>query len=340
MIPDPKIALLIFLAIAAIAFLIGYLIKSGFWKSNFKGGYQLKTQTEDVLKQLYHVQYSGKKATLNAMAGALKINDKKLVALIEYMSALELIKVSGEIISLTDEGKDYALKIIRIHRLWEKYLSEKTGIHKSEWHKRAEKMEHALSPEETEKLYQQLGNPRYDPHGDPIPTKTGEIASLSGTPLCNLEENSQAKIIHIEDEPAVIYKQIIDKKLHIGQHIKMLELDEHKVTFTSEGETYSLSNIVASNIGVKIPDTEEIFEDQRVRLSALEVGEKAKVVGISRECRGASRRRLLDFGFINGATIETSMNSPMKEPKAYMIKNTLIALRNDQADLILIEKIA
>lgn len=335
---DPKITLLIFFSVVAI---IAIIIKTGVWKRNFRNQTDLrKTEVEDILKQLYHVEYSGRKATLNAMAGALKLSDRKLVELIEYMSTLHFIRVKDNTIYLTASGKDYALKIIRVHRLWEKYLSEKTGIHKSEWHERAEKMEHSMTTEEAEVLYQELGSPRFDPHGDPIPLKSGEIIDTIGTPLSGAKPNTVAKITHIEDEPEVIYKQIIDQKLHIGQQIRLIDGNDNVVKFQSEGELYELSSIVASNIGVKPLTDEEEFEDQKVRLSSLKEGETAKILGISRECRGASRRRLLDLGFINGTLIENQLDGPMKEPKAYLIKNTLIALRNDQADLILIEKIA
>ncbi|MEP0367457.1 MAG: metal-dependent transcriptional regulator [Cyclobacteriaceae bacterium] len=332
--PNPLIALLTFFLLVLIAVLI---VRSKFWKKTSNPD-QRKTEVEDILKQLYHVEYSKRKATLNAMAGALKISDSKLVDLIEYMTSLNLIQVNDNAIFLTESGRDYALRIIRVHRLWEKYLSEKTGIHKSEWHQRAEDMEHNLTTDEAEELYRSLGSPRFDPHGDPIPMKSGEIIETNSIPLSGLEADVYARISHIEDEPEVIYRQIIAKKLHIGQQLVVKSSDDNQVKFKSEGQNYELSIIVASNISVKSLTKEETYEAEAVRLSTLIMGEKAKVLGISRECRGANRRRLLDLGFIKGATIENSMDGPMKEPKAYKIKNTLIALRNDQADLILIEK--
>lgn len=340
MTPNPIIALAIFAGIVLLLSAIYSAYQTGFWKMNFRKRNELKTRIEDILKQLYHVEYGGKRATLNAMAGALKIEYDQLVPLIESMSTSGLIHVQGDSIRLTDEGKDYALKIIRVHRLWEKYLSEKTGIHKSEWHQRAEKMEHTLTQEQADDLYQKLGSPRYDPHGDPIPTRSGEIIESNSQPLCSLSVGDIAKIIHIEDEPPVIYKQIIKEKLHIGQQLKVVKSSENNTTFESEGVKHKLSHIIASNIGVKTLNEQEVYEGRMVRLSSLKLGEKAKVIGISRECRGANRRRLMDFGFINGTIIETEMVSPSREPKAYLIKNTLIALRNDQADLILIEKVA
>lgn len=335
MIPDPKIALLIFCGLVGLSYLF-YSTDAFKWLINRNE--RMKMEIEDVLKQLYHVEYSGRKASLNAMAGALKINDRRLVNLIEHMSGMGLISIHQNTIALTNDGKDYALRIIRVHRLWEKYLSEKTGIDKSEWHKRAEKMEHRMDEDATEALYQSLGSPRYDPHGDPIPTLSGEIIDTIGQPLSGLSIGQNAKITHLEDEPDVIYKQLLDEKLHMGQYLTIKEVNEHVVTFMSEGREITLSTIVASNVGVKPLTTEEEAEASKIRLSELQAGEKATVVGISRECRGAARRRLMDLGFIKGTPIKTGLNGPMKEPKAYLIKNTLIALRNDQADLILIEK--
>ena len=158
-------------------------------------------------------------------------------------------------------------------------------------------------------------------------------------PLSGLADNAMATIVHLEDEPEVIYKQIVEKKLHIGSQIKITSSDDHEVKFYSEGSEYALSPIIASNISVKELSEKEIFEEKIVRLSSLEPGEKAMISSISPECRGENRRRLLDLGFVTGSMIETEFESPMKEPKAYSIRNTIIALRDDQSDLILIKKV-
>ena len=334
---DPLIALLVFFGLVLLSGLIWWVRKSNLFMKD--PALKEKTLIEDILKQLYHVEYSGRTASLNDMAGALKIKDSQLVALIEVMANMDLIRIDQSTLILTGPGRDYALKIIRVHRLYEKYLSEKTGIDKLEWHDRAEKMEHRLTSEETEQLDRALGSPRYDPHGDPIPTASGEIIDSPWQPLTAFKVGTLARIVHIEDEPEVIYKQIVAKKLHIGSQVKVLRADEHQFSFFSEGTTYNFSPIVATNINVVELNELEVFEEKAERLSTLDEGEKAKILGISSECRGASRRRLLDLGFIEGTQIETEFISPMKEPRAFLIKNTLIALRNDQSDLILIEKI-
>lgn len=333
---NPGLALTIFFGSLALLFL---LQKLKVWKALFANReHKQKALIEDVLKQLFHVEYSKRTASLNDMAGALKIANDKLVAVVEKMSVDNLIEIAESTIRLTPTGRDYALRIIRVHRLWEKHLSERTGIDKSEWHHLAERKEHVLTPEQGEKLYQELGSPRFDPHGDPIPTESGELMESDRQSLPSMTAGMQGSIVHIEDEPEVIYKQIIKKKLHIGSKLKILSTDENQVQFFCEGNEYSLSLIVASNIHVHELNKEELLEESQVRLSSLNGGENASVVGISSECRGASRRRLLDLGFIKGTPIKVEYPGPMKNPKAYLIKNTLIALRNDQAELILIEK--
>lgn len=297
-----------------------------------------KAQVEDILKQLYHVEAGGKSAGMIDLSGVLNISQKQMFGLIEEMIGMDLIQTKNEKIMLTQTGQDYALRIIRVHRLWEKYLSEKTGISKIEWHDRAEEKEHQLTSEQAESLYEELGRPRFDPHGDPIPTELGQVVEIKTKPLSSLRKGVAGRIKHIEDEPEVIYKQIIARKLHVGSQLKVIDSNDHQVKFYSEGNEYTLPSIVACNISVLELSEEEIFEDSKVRLSSLGEGEKARILGISSECRGAARRRLMDLGFIKGTEIETEYEGPNSNPKAYKLRNTLIALRNDQADLVLIEK--
>ena len=297
-----------------------------------------KSITEDLLKQLYNITSSRKTTDFRMLSGALKIPERKKLKIFESMTQKGLIQISDKYVKLTDTGKNYALSIIRIHRLWEKYLSEKTGFDKSLWHDLAEAKEHQLSKEEAEDLYEELGRPRFDPHGDPIPTALGEMIAETGTSIVGIPKGKVAKIIHIEDEPRSVYRQIIKEKLHIGAHIKILASEDDYIDFESEGQSIKLSTVVASNIQVMLLTTQEVYEEGKVRLSSLIEGEHATILGISTECRGANRRRLLDLGFIKGTVLTLEYMGPRQNPRAYRLRNTLIALRNDQAELILIEK--
>lgn len=333
----PTLSLIIFFSVAALIAVVVRVIRSPWFVNQFR-----LTESdikEDILKQLYHVAQSHHTASLSAMAGALQMSNKRLVKMVEALSKEKLLQVNDQQLTLTDAGRARAIQIVRSHRLWEKYLSENTGFEKSEWHQLAEEKEHKLSAEETEALSQRLGNPRFDPHGDPIPTSMGEIETPDWKPLPSYPAGSFVKIEHLEDEPRAIYDTLLEEKLHMGARIQLLKVDEQVVEFRSEGRVHRLSPIVASSIHVQPLTESEVLEEGVVRLSALEPGEKARVVGISSECRGANRRRLLDLGFVNGSTVEVEFESPLKEPRAFNVRNTLIALRDNQADLILIEKV-
>jgi DtxR family Mn-dependent transcriptional regulator len=108
--------------------------------------------------------------------------------------------------------------------------------------------------------------------------------------------------------------------------------------FYAEGEEFKLAPVVASNITVQVYEKEDVIEQDLVRLSSLKEDESAKVLGISKECRGEARRRLLDLGFVKGSPISIDLISPLKNPKAYLVKGTSIALRDNQASKILIKK--
>ena len=333
----PGSSLLIFIVIISLIYFSWRLYNTPWFIQNIL--HTRKEQIEDILKQLFHVEQSGKAASFQAMAGALSMSNKKLVRLVEEMSTRGLLRIEDEKLLLTEIGRDYAVRIVRVHRLWEKYLSENTGFHPSEWHDIAEKKEHQLSREQAKQLSDVLGHPRFDPHGDPIPTDKGEIITPEWTPLPALSENQVARIVHIEDEPETIYKHIISRKLHRGSQLRVISSTDKHVLFESEGIKHRLSPIVASNINVEPLSQQEMYEAGTVRLTSLEPGEKGKILTINSESRGAARRRLLDLGFVNGSEVQVAFENPLKEPKAYLIRNTLVALRNSQSDHILIEKI-
>ena len=94
-----------------------YLIKNALVQNE-------KTNIEDVLKQLYHIEYQGKTADLHTLSGVLKMDYKHLIKLITTMESNDLVTSFENEIQLLQTGRDYALKVIRVHRLWEKYLSE------------------------------------------------------------------------------------------------------------------------------------------------------------------------------------------------------------------------
>tara|TARA_R110000823_G_scaffold13205_12_gene43756 strand:- start:355 stop:1377 length:1023 start_codon:yes stop_codon:yes gene_type:complete len=335
---NPTIALAVFFALSILAYLLFRPNKGWFWLIRNNSVSNDKIVVEDVLKLLYHNENADKHLNINDIIRTLKYNDKIILECINKMSDHELISIQGDSVKLTKSGSDYALRIVRAHRLWEKFLAEKTGFKESEWHERAERMEHELSKVDTDILSSQLGNPQFDPHGDPIPTNTGKIAKIKGIPVSELPIGTIGRIVHIKDKPEIIYKQILAENIHIGSVIRIMEKTPARIEFHSEGEAFVLAPIMAGNITVSVLEKDVVFEENLARLSILKENETAKIIGISKEIRGDSRRRLLDLGFVKGAEVKIDLLNPLGDPKAFLIKGTSIALRHNQASKILIQK--
>ena len=296
--------------------------------------YTLRERMEDALKHLYDYEQKHLVSTGESLSGVLGISRDDAAELITRLQTLGLTRSESNGIRLTEEGRAYALRVIRVHRLWERYLADTTGVAETDWHREAERMEHRVSSTEAEALAAQMGNPRFDPHGDPIPTAGGDLPSRRGESLVSLRAGEGARVIHIEDEPTSVYAQLVSEGIAPGLTIRLIDSSPEGVRIESGGKSIQLPHVVAANITVVPLADEEIPEEPYESLSAIAPGEEARVVGIAPACRGVQRRRLLDLGIIPGTRIAALMKSAGGDPVAYEIRGATIALRNSQAQWI------
>lgn len=298
-----------------------------------------RVRTEDAIKYIHKCEMKGQGPTVESIAGVLNLGLDETTELLERIQANGLLQLEGDAIRLSAKGRQSALHIIRAHRLWERYLAEETGFDEAEWHGRAEQFEHMMTPAQADELAYHLGNPTYDPHGDPIPTAEGEIVSHGGQSLTSLPMDQPAQIVHLEDEPEVVYAQLMAEGLHLGMVVRVIESTPERIRFWADGDEHLLAPIVARNISVR-PLTAEVTAEpsEGDHLGMLLLGETAEVAGISAACRGGERRRFLDLGILPGTKISAEMRSAGGDPTAYQIRGALIALRQDQAKLIKIKK--
>lgn len=297
--------------------------------------------TEDALKHIHKCEMKGRRPTVESLAGALQVPRDRVAQLLTQMEQLGLLTSRGGELHLTAAGRNAALHIIRAHRLWERYLADQTGYSEADWHGQAERLEHTLEPAEVEELAAQLGHPTHDPHGDPIPDAAGRFVAHGGQPLTALPVDTPAQIVHIEDEPEVVYAQLAAEGLYPGMAVRLIEVTPQRVRFWANGDEHVLAPLLAANISVvpRPAEAEARREEAEARppampLSALRLGEQAEVVGISPRCRGPERRRFMDLGILPGTVVTAELVSPSGDPTAYRIRDALIALRKEQADLI------
>lgn len=306
------------------------------WKRNRKNNE--KVLLEDTLKHIYDCEYNSTDCTLNSICGYLSVSHSQSSKILAKLEEADLVKRSGVKINLTDEGKQYALKIIRIHRLWEKHLADNTSIREEDWHNLAELEEHNLTDEEVKRLAAKLGNPLKDPHGDPIPNEVGEIPEQIGIELSQISEGELVRICHIEDQPKEIYSKITNLGLYPGMPIKIIEKSAKNIKVISEGEKIEIAQGFVMNIQViPVGKDEEILEFKDT-LSSVTVGEEVTIVRLSKSLRGQQRRRLLDLGIVPGTKIKARLKSLSGDPTAYDVRGTTIALRKNQSDKIFISR--
>ena len=293
-----------------------------------------RVRLEHALKHLYECEYARQPAALAGLAKALAMGRDRAARLVERLKALGLVERDPERLGLTPEGRSYALRVIRVHRLWERHLAERTGLSAWEWHEQADRMEHTMTAAEADALAAELGHPLFDPHGDPIPTSDGAMPERRGVPLTELEPGTSAMIIHVEDEPRAVYAQLVAARLFPGVMVRVLERTDERLRVEAELQEHVLAPVVAANLTVE--PLVELPEPRPAdgRLSSLAIGQEDVVLGISPACHGIERRRLLDLGIVPGTVIRAELESMGGDPVAYRIRGAMIALRRDQADWI------
>lgn len=336
--PDPVTALFWFAVVLAVAAVLLWPRRGLVARALRLRRASERVQIEDALKHLVNCELAGTPATPVSLAGALEVSRARAheVGARLVASGFAIAGESG--LELTDTGRGYALRILRTHRLLERFFADRTGLRPSEWHDLAETREHALSPAETEALAARLGDPTVDPHGDPIPSAGGRMPPPRGLSLAMLEPGATATVVHLEDEPESVYRHLVALGFHPAVPVKVLARDEQTIEVLVGGRQARLEVAQAQAVTVaRVPEVAGhtvLFE----RLDSLRPGERAEVIQIAPSVQGAQRRRLLDLGVLPGTEVEAVMQSAGGDPVAYRIRGALIALRAAQAQGIYIRR--
>ncbi len=338
--PDPVRALLIFGAVALIA-AVAFWPRAGlFWRARRLVRMTERVSREDALKHLTNCELAGRRGSIESLGGALEVSRGRAHQLLGRLTAQGLVTTDGGGIALTAEGRQYGMRMLRAHRLLERWFADRTGIAPGEWHERAEQEEHRLSAAEADHLAASLGNPLMDPHGDPIPSGAGVLPPSTGISLAALPPGATATVVHLEDEPAEAYDRLRALGLNPLVPVKVLGTDARSIRLLVAGREQQLDAALAGHVTVEPSAERDTHTILLERLDVLRPGESARVALIAPAVQGPERRRLLDLGVIPGTVVTAELSSPSGDPVAYRIRGALIALRRQQAGGILISKVA
>ncbi len=196
-----------------------------------------RTNKKDAGTNELAAHLSIKPATANDMLKKLK--EKKMIDYEKYGKS-----------SLTKEGRKKAIEVIRKHRLWETFLFEKLEFSWDEVHEVAEQLEHIRSAKLVDKLDRFLNFPAFDPHGDSIPDKKGEMKLLSKKTLDEEEIGHQCTMIAVKDNTAAFLQYVDRVGLGINKKIKVIDKQTYDdlIEIEVNGERSSVSPKFASNI--------------------------------------------------------------------------------------------
>jgi DtxR family Mn-dependent transcriptional regulator len=298
-----------------------------------------RERIEDALKILLDHQWEKRPASPESLAASLHLSGADTLRLITRIEAQKLAHTSGNELVLTAEGERLALQVMRAHRLWERYLADEARMPLEQIHHEAHRMEHGMTPEQVDELDAALGHPLRDPHGDPIPTRSGQTISSCSTPLTAWPVGQPARIVHLEDEPPIAYAQILAEGLRLSQTVRILEALPERYTLTDGENEYRLAPAVAANVCVEpLPELPALPADT-VSLAELRDRAEAEIVALHDECQGFTRRRFLDLGLTPGTAIYPELTNAFGDPRAYRVRGTLVALRKDQAAQIWVKPI-
>lgn len=155
----------------------------------------LTRSAEDYLKAIYHLTSGGAAASTNELAQALDLAPASVSGMLRRLAEQRLVDHEPyRGVTLADEGRRIALRMLRRHRLIEAYLVAHLGYTWDTVHEEAERLEHAVSDTLVERMAQVLGDPQEDPHGDPIPGPDGSLAEMVYVPLAELGVGDEAEI--------------------------------------------------------------------------------------------------------------------------------------------------
>jgi DtxR family Mn-dependent transcriptional regulator len=211
---------------------------------------------EEYLKAIYHLSaQKEQKVGTSELADHLSNKPASVTDMIKKLAAKELVYYKKSYgVSLTPGGEQEALKIIRKHRLWETFLVNTLKFGWEEVHEIADELEHIQSEILINKLEAFLEYPRFDPHGDPIPNREGQMPEAQTLPLSEVEAAREASFVSVAIDQASFLQYLDRIQLQIGDVIRVQEREafDGSLRISVHDKDMHISRKVAENIFVRL----------------------------------------------------------------------------------------
>lgn len=208
---------------------------------------------QDYLKAIYKLQ-KGSPVPTTDIAKDLDVSGASVTGMLKRLSGMGLVDYNSyKGVMLTEKGEKVALHIIRHHRLLELYLKEMLGFSLDKVHDEACRLEHYISEEFSDRIDELLGNPKFDPHGHPIPTKEGKVYPHKEVPLSEAELGVELTISRLSDNDPKFLNYLEKMDLMPNKQVKLLDRAPFNgpITIKHNGEDKIIGQELARNIYVE-----------------------------------------------------------------------------------------
>ena len=210
---------------------------------------------ENYLKAILSLSLQGEElVSTNSIAAEMNTSAASVSDMLKKLQEKKLIiykKYKG--VALNKQGKSIAVNILRKHRLWETFLVKKLDFNWDEVHEVAEQLEHIKSEELIDKLDSFLNYPKFDPHGEVIPTKEGAIPQTDRVLLSEIEENTNGIVLGVTLDETSFLQYLNKLKIKIGTKIQIFDrIDFDKsVNISINNKKQNISNELAKHLLIK-----------------------------------------------------------------------------------------
>lgn len=210
---------------------------------------------ENYLKALFNLANEKGEVSVNDLSKILAIKMPTVNSMVKKLAGKKLVHYeSYKPLRLTDKGKKEAGLIIRKHRLTEMFLVQKMGFGWEQVHEIAEQIEHIHSPFFFDKMDEMLGYPKIDPHGSPIPDKSGKVDWIRYEKLSDCRAGDIVRLGAVIHSTEDFLKFLNSRKLHLGLKIKIKSVevfDGSMVVSYGKNSTETLSQTVSERLLVE-----------------------------------------------------------------------------------------
>ena len=178
---------------------------------------------EDYLKAIYKLSEQKEQVSTSALAEIMGVTPASVTNMCKKLAELKLLEYEPyQGVKLTPSGHKLVLEIVRHHRLIELYLAEALGVPWDRVHEEAERLEHVISEDLEERMAAALGDPQFDPHGAPIPSRAGTLVQHDSGWLVDMQDGDKLLVVEVDDEDPALLRYLGEMGIYPGTEIKLI----------------------------------------------------------------------------------------------------------------------